>query len=221
MGIQKKFDDSSLVDRLVEALRDLIITGTLEPGSHIGIRKIADSYGVSMIPVREALARLLPSRLVRVENNRGYFVADRPDASEYQQFVEARELFEIAVVTVGFENATVTDIKKLRNLNSQMRKVAESRRSDRMARWSRLNGAFHQTLVDLARNAYLSNQYSDLSLGNMHTQLVQSFQKDPVSLERLVNQHDQLIDALELGNRTKFLTLLSQHIRNVIPRAKF
>ena len=33
---------------------------------------------MSMIPVREALARLLPSRLVNVENNRGYFVADKP-----------------------------------------------------------------------------------------------------------------------------------------------
>ena len=89
----KLLEPDSLVDKLVAAIRDSIIAGDLEAGAHIGIKKIADEYGVSMIPVREALARLLASRLVRAEANRGYFVASQPSRSDFLEFVEARELF--------------------------------------------------------------------------------------------------------------------------------
>ena len=216
MNKTKKIEELSLVDRLVGLLRDAIINGEIEPGAHIGIKNISDAYGVSMIPVREALARLLASRLVRVENNRGYFVADRPTPDKFRQFIEARELFECSVIGMGFDNATPADIKKLRGLNEKMGKVAASQRKDRMVKWSALNVEFHQVLVGLARNSYLSNQYADLSFGNMHFQLVRSLPKEFTSLEQLVGEHDQMIEALEAGDRDLFFAVLSAHIRNIM-----
>ncbi|MEO1141483.1 MAG: GntR family transcriptional regulator [Pseudomonadota bacterium] len=216
MPLKKKIEDDSLVDQLVSLIHDAIIEGEYEPGAHIGVKKIADRYGVSMIPVREALARLLPSRLVNVENNRGYFVADKPTPEEFRQFVEARELFETSVMDLGFDKAGVEDIKKLRGLNDKMRKVAVSSGKHRMVKWSRLNVEFHQTLVDLAQNSFLSNQYSDLSYGYMHLQLVQSFPREFTSLELLVEQHNQMIDAHEKGDRKTFFEVLSGHIQNVL-----
>ncbi|MEM7428938.1 MAG: GntR family transcriptional regulator [Pseudomonadota bacterium] len=212
---KKKIEELSLVDRLVDLIRDAIIAGELQPGAHIGIKKLADAYGVSMIPVREALARLLASRLVRVENNRGYFVISRPSADEFRQFVEARELFETSVVGLGFENATKVDIRKLRGLNEKMRKVAKVGRTDRMVAWSRLNARFHEILVGLARNSYLSNQYADLTYGYMHFQLVRSYPEEFPSLQTLIDQHDEIIEALETGDKKRLLLLLSGHIRNV------
>ena len=58
----------SLVDQLVILIRDSIITGELAPAERIIIKKIAKKYNVSVIPVREALARLLPSHLVEVKS---------------------------------------------------------------------------------------------------------------------------------------------------------
>ena len=216
MPLKKKIEDDSLVDQLVSLIHDAIIEGVYEPGAHIGVKKIADRYGVSMIPVREALARLLPSRLVNVENNRGYFVADKPTPEEFRQFVEARELFETSVMDLGFDKAGPDDIRKLRSLNDKMQKVAISSSKHRMVKWSRLNVEFHQTLVDLAQNSFLSNQYSDLSYGYMHLQLVQSFPREFTSLEVLVEQHNEMIDALEKGNREIFFEVLSGHIQNVL-----
>ena len=74
----KQIKAPSLVDRLVIRIREDIVSGDLASDSHLKIKQIADSHGISMIPVREALARLLASGLVRVEANRGYFVASNP-----------------------------------------------------------------------------------------------------------------------------------------------
>lgn len=211
----KKIEEVSLVDQLVVLVRDAIINGELEPGAHIGTKRLADTYGVSMIPVREALARLLASRLVRVENNRGYFVASRPTPAEFSQFVEARELFEISAVRLGFGNATSEDVQELKALNDQMRAVAKAKRADKMAAWSSLNAQFHQTLVGLARNMFLSNQYADLTYGYMHFQLVRSFPEEFPSLESLIAQHDEMINALEARDKERLLSCLSGHIRNV------
>ena len=211
----QKIEELSLVDRLVVLIRDAIVGGELAPGAHIGIKKLADAYGVSMIPVREALARLLASRLVRVENNRGYFVASRPTPAEFRQFVEARELFETSVVNLGFANAAAEDSRKLRGLNDAMRAVAHADRPDKMVEWSVLNAEFHQTLVGLARNSFISAQYSDLTYGYMHFQLVRSSPEEFTSLDTLIEQHDEMIAALEAREKGRLLSLLSSHIRNV------
>ena len=90
-----------------------------------------------------------------------------------------------------------------------------SGRKDRMVGWSRRNTEFHQVLVGLARNAYLSDMYSDLAFGNMHFQLVRSYPAEFTNLLLLVDQHDDMIDALEAGDRDRLLSVLSDHIYNL------
>jgi len=211
----RKIEEVSLVERLVTLIRDAILIGEFEPGAPIRIKRIADEYGVSMIPVREALARLLASRLVRAEPNRGYFVVAQPTPSEFRQFVQARELFERSVVALGFDNATPADVRKLRDLNDRMRKVAMLGRQDRIVEWSRLNTGFHQVLVGLARNSYLSDMYSDLAFGNMHIQLVRKYPAELTNLLLLVDEHDDMIAALEDNDKDRLLSVLSDHICNL------
>ena len=214
-NLSKKIEEVSLVDRLVVLIRNAIIVGELEPGAHIGIKKLADQYGVSMIPVREALARLLASRLVRVENNRGYFVASSPTPLEFRQFVQARELFETSAVSLGFANATPKDISVLRKLNKNMQRVAKTGKSNVMVEWGNLNAEFHQALVGLARNDYLDYHYANLSFGNLHYQLIRSVPRTFPSLETLIEQHDEMIDALAKGDKDRLLATLSGHIHNI------
>ncbi|MEO1194035.1 MAG: GntR family transcriptional regulator [Pseudomonadota bacterium] len=205
----------SLVDQLVVKIRDAIVAGELKAGAHIGIKALADRYGVSIIPVREALARLLASRLVEVQTNRGYSVAAKPTPAEFAQFVQARELFELSAVRLGFENATPAEIEELRRLNAEMAAVAAEESGDSMIAWGHLNSEFHQLLVGLARNSYLDRLYADLYFGNLHVQLVRSYEREFASLELLIAQHDEIIGLLEAGDREGLLAALSAHIRNV------
>lgn len=210
----KLVEPGSLVDRLVVVIRDDILGGAYAPGAHIGIRKIADAHGVSMIPVREALARLLASRLVRVEPNRGYFVAAKPTTAEFAQFIQFRELFETSAVALGFENVTQGEIKQLRRLNAQMRKMASQETSSK-ADWGRLNGAFHLVLIGLARNDFITEEYENLSFDHMHFQMARASDIEFTSLTLLVAQHDEMIEALEVRDKPRLLACLSAHINNL------
>lgn len=209
-------EQNSLVDQLVRHIHDSIVFGEMVPGAHISVREIANTYGVSMIPVREALARLGASRLLRSEKNRGYFVADPPSKEEFQEFLEARALFETSVLQLGFENATKKDIKQLRDLNAQMHGLfVDADEKSMIIEWSGLNVRFHRFLIGLARNFYLSEQYSDMSFGTTHLQLMRAYPHTPGSLKQLVEEHDDLIDALEDGHKDRFLAMLSKHVTRV------
>lgn len=211
----KLTEAGSLVDRLVVLIRDAIVTGEYAPGAHIGVKQVADQHGVSTIPVREALARLLASRLVRVEANRGYFVAPKPTPEEFAQFVQFRELFEISAISLGFDNVTDADIKTLQRLNDKMRRIANSQRKNREIEWSKLNGAFHQTLVGLAGNVFISNQYETLAFDHMHFQLARAYDIEFTSLKLLVEQHNGMIKALEKRDKPLLLSRMSEHINNL------
>lgn len=211
----KLSDAGSLVDRLVVLIRDAIVTGKYAPDAHIRVKQIAEEYGVSMIPVREALARLLASRLVRVEPNRGYFVAPRPTPEEFMQFVQFRELFETSAIALGFENVTDADLRTLRQLNDKMRKIAKSEKRNATIDWANLNSAFHQRLVDMAGNVFISGQYKSLALDHMHFQLARAYNIEFTSLKLLVEQHEGMIEALENGDKPLLVSRLSEHINNL------
>lgn len=203
----------NLVDRLVVSIRDAIIAGEFAPGEHIRIKTLADMHGVSLIPVREALARLLATRIVVAEPNRGYFVAPPPTREEFRQFIQFRELFEVSAVSLGFGNVQEADIRALERLNVKMRKIADQANQQKhLVTWGHLNGEFHSLLVSLARNTFISEQHHELSFVHMHYQIARTQNPDYKILKALADEHDGLIDALKQGDKPAFLTRLSAHI---------
>src|SRR5688572_29645423 len=78
----------TLSDRLVEVLRDFILSGAIEPELPIRQDALAAELRVSKIPLREALARLEQDGLVVSHPNRGFFV--RPMSPE-----EAEEIYAL------------------------------------------------------------------------------------------------------------------------------
>ncbi|WP_225846994.1 GntR family transcriptional regulator [Streptomyces sp. HPF1205] len=65
---------SSLRQQIADALRDEVLTGRLQAGRHFTVKEIADTYGVSATPVREALVDLAAQGLLEVEQHRGFQV---------------------------------------------------------------------------------------------------------------------------------------------------
>jgi DNA-binding GntR family transcriptional regulator len=81
--------------------------------------------------------------------------------------------------------------------------------------WGRLNGEFHLVLVGLARNGFITEQYRTLSFDHMHFQLARAADIEFTSLNLLVEQHEELIEALESGDKPLFMERLAQHINNL------
>jgi DNA-binding GntR family transcriptional regulator len=82
---------SSLREQVAGALRDEMMAGRLPAGTHFTVKEIAELYGVSATPVREALVDLAAQELLWMEHNRG-FTVPKLDWAEFVDIVEARTL---------------------------------------------------------------------------------------------------------------------------------
>jgi DNA-binding GntR family transcriptional regulator len=82
---------SSLREQVAGALRDEMMAGRLPAGTHFTVKEIADLYGVSATPVREALVNLTAQDLLWMEHNRG-FTVPLLCWSDFLDIIEARTL---------------------------------------------------------------------------------------------------------------------------------
>jgi DNA-binding GntR family transcriptional regulator len=89
------------MDRLTDQLKEMIMTGELGPDAPVNINAIAKQATVSLVPVREALARLSASGLLQFKPNRGYRVSPRLTPEGREALFEARELLELSAAPLA------------------------------------------------------------------------------------------------------------------------
>ncbi len=99
---------SSLRQQIADALRDEILTGRLQAGRHFTVKQIAETYGVSATPVREALVDLAAQGLLEVEQHRGFQVR-RFTPADFRSLTEALSF----VVEAGFRWMAEHGIREL------------------------------------------------------------------------------------------------------------
>ncbi|MBD0424359.1 GntR family transcriptional regulator [Streptomyces sp. TRM S81-3] len=98
---------STLRQQIADALRDEVLAGRLQPGQEFTVKEIADQYGVSATPVREALVDLSAQGLLDADHHRGFRVHEY-SVADFRGIVEARSL-----VTDGMFQALVADRQDL------------------------------------------------------------------------------------------------------------
>jgi DNA-binding GntR family transcriptional regulator len=132
----------NLSNRLVEQVRDRVLSGQVPPGFPIRQDVLASELGVSKIPLREALAKLEQDGLLRSEANRGFFV--RPLLHEEAEEVYALRLkLEPELVALAAERATADE----QELAAQALDALEQATSTHGADVGALNRAFHLALI--------------------------------------------------------------------------
>jgi DNA-binding GntR family transcriptional regulator len=94
---------STLRQQIADALRDEVLGGRLEPGQEFTVKEIAEQYGVSATPVREALVNLTAQGLLDADQHRGYRVHEHT-LVDYRAMLEARGLIADGVFRVLAEN---------------------------------------------------------------------------------------------------------------------
>jgi len=103
---------STLVDEVVGRLRELISSGQIAPGERLRMRDLQDRFGVSHIPIREALRTLEGERLVENLPQRGA-VASPVSLELLDEVYDARRLLEPAVAVRGMSRMTDDDLAEL------------------------------------------------------------------------------------------------------------
>ncbi|WUS97787.1 GntR family transcriptional regulator [Streptomyces sp. NBC_00708] len=151
---------STLRQQIADALRDEVLAGRLLPGREFTVKQIAEQYGVSATPVREALFDLSAQGLLESDQHRGFRVHEFTVA-DYRAMVEARALVMDGVIRGVFQEPLPAQQPGYRDaLVSVRRRAEEAARAARGGDLDILIGydlRFWRELGGLIGNAYISD----------------------------------------------------------------
>lgn len=194
---------------VTEHLRDLVVHGRYQPGTVLSEVELAEGFGVSRGPVREALQRLVTEGLLRREPRRGVSVP-APSDDDIADLYLARQAIESAAVR-AIIRAGVTDIAAdLRSTVDQMRSAVEA---DDWTTVADLDMAFHSLLVSAAGSPRLSRLYAGLLA---ETRACLAMTARYPGREDLVPEHDELARLLAIGDMPALLVALGRHFTESI-----
>jgi DNA-binding GntR family transcriptional regulator len=203
-GIPRK----SLTSAVADKLRDQIIRGEIVEGSQIRQDAIALQYGVSRIPVREALRQLEAEGLIVIVPNRGATIPVLAP-EDVEELFTIRALLEPELLKLSIPQLLQADFTQADALLKKYENELE--REEHMANWGRLNWQFHSILYARAnRPRFLSIIHNVNNSGERYTRL-QLYLTHGV--KRANEEHRQLLELCRQRDVSAACKLLRQHIQ--------
>lgn len=189
-----------------ERLREDILGGELAAGTVLSEAALADSFGVSRGPVREALARLASEGLITTTPRRGAIVAEL-SADEFIEAYQVREALETFAIQLAVPRLGQAELDRLRALHEAMVEHAER---GEVNGFFDANAAFHDLLVAASANRKLHEMYRML-MDQMGRYLARSLELRG-SLDKSIAEHSAILEAVEARDAERAARLLADHI---------
>ena len=200
---------SSLSFRVTNDLRADITSGALEPGAWLKTETLAQRYGVSANPVREALWRLQGEGFVVANPNQGARVRIVDD-DFVRNIFEIREALEPIVIRRFCHRASAADIARLREAAAAFAELTAQKTPD-FATLEAANRAFHGVIMEGEVNLQaleVMERYGGL-INATRAKLPIS----PTDLRRRVDQHAEIIEAVSSGDVEHATDVAAAHVR--------
>ncbi|HEU4942580.1 MAG TPA: GntR family transcriptional regulator [Gaiellaceae bacterium] len=212
----------STVERLAGAIQARVLRGDVPVGTRLRQEALAEEFGVSRTPVREALRQLQATGLVELLPNRGAVVRG-PSAREIREAYEVRAELEGLAARLAAERISDRDVVRLREAQALFRKSVTTliaRRARRPAPWKdesvwvRANDLFHQAILDAAGNGRLNDTIADLHRSFPRDLTWTALSQSSRLLEENVEQHDAILEAIERRDPEEARRRMVEHVRS-------
>ncbi|PKW16059.1 GntR family transcriptional regulator [Saccharopolyspora spinosa] len=190
---------------IADELRTAIVNGVFPPGHRLVHEELAARFGVSRIPLREAIRTLVGEGLVQSPPGRGTFVTEL-DLAEIDEIYDLRKLVEPSFAEHVVQRCSRADVGRLRSMTEQMDRVDNLGSEG----WSRVNFAFH---LDMYRLAGLPMRYEVIS--RLYHQLEpysRFYVHSTHALDRVQAEHKAMVAALADGDATALADQIHTHI---------
>lgn len=196
----------SVADLAYERIRSLVLNGEVAPGTKLGQVELAERFGVSRTPVREALRRLAGEGLVDPLPNRGFRVPDLGLAAVMRR-LEVRAIVEPSIARLAAQRRTEQDVKQLH------RAIAREQRARSGIAAHDASRDFHVTLARSTHNEELVRVLESLWLVEVGRRLLS--RRTAVSDWQLedVEEHTKVADAVAEGRSEDAGRLMGEHVR--------
>jgi DNA-binding GntR family transcriptional regulator len=204
--LMKLIRPKSLTEMVADEVRARIIDGRIGLGAGLSENSLAAELGISKTPVREALLQLKQEGLVQVQPQRGTYVF-RLEAEQVAMISELRDVLEVAAIEAAVTRNAGKLAARLTELYAAMHEAYDA--DDRIA-YRKLDGEFHEAIIDLCGNDYIRNAYRQISfcVAALRSRLSNEAQLNKLSLA----DHKEILRLVKEGDAASLKTLLRTHI---------
>jgi len=198
----------STASLIAERLREAIMLGELPPGAPLGEADLAERFGVSRGPLREAIQRLVQEGLLTSIRHRGTFVISL-NAEDIADIYTAREAIERAAALLILQHDHSEPVARLREAYANMSAAAAASDGPGL---SNADQRFHEILVDASRSPRLRRMASTV-LAESRMYMTALEYRYPQLTEAL-HEHADIIAAIDSGDCEAAVRALHTHMQN-------
>jgi DNA-binding GntR family transcriptional regulator len=199
-------DRQGLASAVTVRLRDMIIEGTLTPGTRLNERVLCEQLMVSRTPLREAFKVLAGEGLIELLPNRGAQVAEMSIADIEQTF-EVLGALEALSGQLACERITDAEVTEIRALHYEMQ-AAHARRD--LAAYYKINHVIHDRINASAGNAVLTTTYLHMNARIQNLRFRSNFNQD--KWDAAMKEHGAMLDALDRRDGPALRAILERHL---------
>lgn len=196
----------ALYEEVAERLRQRIFAHELMPGTWIDEQALAQDYGISRTPLREALKVLVAEGLVTLKPRRGCYVTEISE----QDLDEIYPVMALLEGRCAFEAAAKAGPADLERLEAAHAKLEEAATDNHIQRFFDANQEFHQVVQEIAGNRWLLQVIQDLrkvlKLTRLHSLSLEGRPQQSLA------EHRQIMAALRDGNALAAEKAMADHI---------
>ena len=202
----------SLRSQVVDAVRAALVTGRMSPGEVYSAPQLAERFGVSVTPVREALLELVRDGLLVAVRNRGFRVVD-PGPGELDAVGQVRLLLEPAAAELAARQPDERRAAAVAALREAAGRVVEAAAAADVVAHVGADRAFHAGLLELAGNPVLTETV--LRLRDRSRIYGRDGQVPRRTLEHAASEHYLLLDLIEAGDAPGARAAMTDHVGHV------
>jgi DNA-binding GntR family transcriptional regulator len=208
-GLTESGNGLNIQGRVIAEMRRRIISGEIEADVNLSELTLAEEFGVSRTPVREAFKQLQTEGLVEIRPRVGTFVTT-PSRREITELFEMKELLEGAAARLLAQRGRVPELDRLEeNLREEDAAVS---RDDRV-RYAELVHEFHDLLIVGADNRKLEAHYRILMNQLAYSRLVATSLSQPGRAALSDQEHHRVVELIIAKDGDSAERVMREHVR--------
>lgn len=199
----------TIAEQIADVLRNEIVTGQLAAGTRLRQVEIAQRFGVSTTPVREAFGLLQSDGLVQIDTHRGVTIF-LPTIQDLIEHYEIRMALEMMAAEKAASHFQAKDAPSLVAILDEMRNTSDA------ARYVELNQQFHLSLYHLGGRSRLLTMIEELRNASLAYNHLYAAADVPKDAERLDAEHREILAACQANDPVRAAKAVRQHIQQTI-----
>lgn len=181
----------TLREKILETIRDAILKGTMKPGERVSEPELAERFGISRTPIREAFRQLESEGYLEVIPRKGAVVASLSER-DIEEFYAIKIILEGFAARMAAEKLTAKEIERLEVINERLQQIAKE---GDVKTFFRVHNEFHEVFIKAAGNEKLSEMINQLVMKFKRLRLASLSQ--PGRMEVSIEDHRDMIEAFK------------------------